>query len=79
MMRNSSRHSQHFQASQRSEGSVLDAGDVVFIQLTVREGREERGRVSQDKDTIIPGPCGLVAISDTVSRTLMDYGKSIQV
>lgn len=28
-------HLQHFQASHRSEGSVLDAADVVFIQLTI--------------------------------------------
>lgn len=27
-------HSQHFQAPHGSEGSVLDAADVVFIQLT---------------------------------------------
>lgn len=36
-------HLQHFQASHRSEGSVLDAADVVFIQLTAEhtKGREK--------------------------------------
>lgn len=35
--------SQHFQAPHRSEGSVLDAADVVFIQLTAEhnEGKEK--------------------------------------
>lgn len=36
-------HLQHFQASHRSEGSVLDAADVVFIQLTAEhtKGRQK--------------------------------------
>ena len=46
------RYLQHFQASQSSEGSVLDAADVVFIQLpaehTGEREREERGFVTQE-------------------------------
>lgn len=30
-------HLQHFQDSQGSEGSVLDAADVVFVQLPAEE------------------------------------------
>lgn len=36
------RYLQHFQASQSSEGSILDAADVVFIQLPA-EHTGERG------------------------------------
>lgn len=39
-------HLQHFQASQSSEGSILDAADVVFVQLPA-EHRGERDIVRQ--------------------------------
>lgn len=46
MNSNSSRHLQHFQASQSSEGSILDAADMVFIQLTAEEKEKEREAAS---------------------------------
>ena len=36
-------YSQNLQAPQRSEGAVLDAGDVILVQLTAMKGT--RGRV----------------------------------
>lgn len=51
------RYLQHFQASQSPEGSILDAADMVFIQLTA-EHTEERGFVTQDKYKISLYPVG---------------------
>ena len=74
------RYLQHFQASQSSEGSVLDAADVVFIQLPAEHtGERERGEALLHKNTTPPSPRGVVVTIDTVSSTLMDYGKSILV
>lgn len=39
----------------------------------------QRGFVTQDTYTIFLSPRGVVVIIDTVSSTLMDYGKSILV
>ena len=73
------RYLQHFQAPQSSEGSILDAADVVFIQLPAEHRGGERGFVTQDTRTIFQSPRGVVVIIDTVSGTLMDHGKSILV
>lgn len=73
------RYLQHFQAPQSSEGSILDAADVVFIQLTAEHtGQTERLCYTRHTQSF-PSPCGVVVIIDTVSSTLMDYGKSILV
>ena len=51
----------------------------VFVQLTEEYTEGERGFVTQDTYTIFQSPRGVVVIIDTVSSTLMDYGKSILV
>lgn len=55
------RYLQHFQASQSSEGSILDAADVVFIQLTA-EHTGEREALFHYAYTIVLSPCGLVVM-----------------
>lgn len=54
-------HLQHFQDSQGSEGSVLDAADVVFVQLPAGEKESEGERSSQP-------PEGLVVSIDKVGQ-----------
>lgn len=52
-------HLQHFQAPHRSEGSVFDAADVVFIQLTAENTK------GKDKET----PCQKNTASSHLTST----------
>lgn len=54
-------HLQHFQDSQGSEGSVLDAADVVFVQLPAGENESEG-------ETSPQSPNGLLVIIDRAGQ-----------
>lgn len=54
-------HLQHFQDSQGSEGSILDAANVVLVQLPAGENES-------DSETSSQPPNGLVVIIDKVGQ-----------
>lgn len=47
-------HLQHFQASHRSEGSVLDAADVVFIQLAAESTKSREKHLVTKRRSVLP-------------------------